>query len=87
MATQRISIELDKKPQNEKDLAAVHKKNEKKDQNNEADQQVKKCKAEMRKNDVVAGIFAVCLQIVNFAEVIFSILTANKGRRVFQRNS
>ena len=55
---------------NEKDFAAVYKQTQKKEDTNESDAQVKKCKAEMRKNDVVAGIFAVALQIVNFAEVI-----------------
>lgn len=66
----QIPIEANNKMANEKDFAAVYKQTQKKEDTNESDAQVKKCKAEMRKNDVVAGIFAVALQIVNFAEVI-----------------
>ena len=40
----------------------------------------------MRKNDVVAGIFAVCLQVVNFAEVFSFIPKHKKGGRIFQRS-
>lgn len=54
---------------NDKDVAALVKKNQAKEGDSEKDNEIKKCKSEMRKNDTIAGIFATAMQIVNFVEV------------------